>query len=81
MYEVEHKEMFEAIRAGNPINNGVYMARSTMMAIMGRMACYTGQRIESEKALNSSEDLRPEKYEFGDIKIPAVAMPGQTPFA
>lgn len=81
MYEVEHKEMFEAIRAGNPINNGVYMARSTMMAIMGRMACYTGQRIESEKALNSGEDLRPEKYEFGDIKIPTVAMPGQTPFA
>ena len=80
MYDVEHKELFEGIRSGNHINNGVYMAHSTLMAIMGRMACYTGQRIESEKAMNSTEDLRPEKYEFGDVKIPQVAMPGQTPF-
>ena len=25
MYDVEHKELFEAIRAGKPINNGDYM--------------------------------------------------------
>ncbi len=81
MYDVEHKELFEGIRSGNIINNGIYMARSTMMAIMGRMACYTGELIEAEKALQSTEDLRPEKYEFGDVKIPAVAMPGKTKFS
>jgi predicted dehydrogenase len=80
MYDVEHKELFAGIRSGKHINNGIYMARSTLMAIMGRMACYTGQRIESKKAMNSSEDLRPEKYELGDVKIPEVAMPGITPF-
>ena len=33
------------IRAGKPINNGDYMCKSTLMAIMGRMASYTGQEI------------------------------------
>ncbi|MCB1097088.1 MAG: Gfo/Idh/MocA family oxidoreductase, partial [Verrucomicrobiae bacterium] len=36
MYRVEHQELFAGLRSGNIINNGVYMARSTMMAIMGR---------------------------------------------
>src|SRR5690606_33113613 len=39
MYDVEHQELFAAIRAGQPINNGVYMSYSTLMAIMGREAC------------------------------------------
>ena len=50
MYDVEHKELFAGLRSGNHINNGVYMAHSTLMAIMGRMACYTGELIEAEKA-------------------------------
>ena len=80
MYDVEHKELFAGIRAGNYINNGVYMAHSTLMAIMGRMACYTGELIEGEKALNSAESLTPEGYEFGDVEVPKVAMPGTTRF-
>jgi hypothetical protein len=35
MYDVEHQELFAAIRAGKPVNNGVYMARSTMLALLG----------------------------------------------
>ncbi|MCP4194873.1 MAG: Gfo/Idh/MocA family oxidoreductase [Planctomycetaceae bacterium] len=81
MYDVEHKELFAGLRSGNHINNGDYMARSTLMAIMGRMACYTGEVIEGEKALNSTEDLRPESYEFGDVPVPAVPMPGITRFS
>ena len=42
MYQVEHDEMFAAIRAGKPINNGEQAANSTLLAIMGRMAAYTG---------------------------------------
>ncbi len=80
MYDVEHKEFFAGLRSGNHINNGVYMAHSTMMAIMGRMACYTGDLIEAEKAMNSTEDLSPASYEFGDVRIPEVAMPGITKF-
>ena len=50
------------------------------MAIIGRMATYTGQGITWEKALNSREDLSPPKYEFGALPIAAVARPGITKF-
>ena len=46
MYEAEHKWFFAAIRSGETINNGDYMARSTMMAILGRLVDYTGQMID-----------------------------------
>ncbi len=81
MYEEEHREMFAAIRSANPINNGHYMAKSTMMAIMGRMAAYTGQTLTWDQCLNSTEDLTPAKYEWADVSIPGVAMPGLTRFA
>ncbi len=42
-----------------PINNGERMATSTMLAMMGRMAAYTGQEITWDQALNSQEQLAP----------------------
>lgn len=81
MYDVEHKEMYEALRAGKTINNGLYMCYSTMMAIMGRMACYTGQQVSWEEAINSMEDLSPPKYEFGPAPKVEVAVPGVTALA
>jgi predicted dehydrogenase len=80
MYDIEHKELFEAIRSGQTINNGTYMSYSTLLAIMGRMACYTGQEITWDMAMNSQEDLSPAAYEWGDVKIPEVAVPGVTKF-
>ncbi len=81
MYQNEHNELIASIRSGTPINNGDYMTKSTLMAIMGRMATYTGQVITWDMALNSKEDLSPAKYEFGDLPTPPVAMPGITKFA
>lgn len=80
MYQNEHDELFASIRAGKPINNGDYMAKSTLMAIMGRMATYTGQVITWDMALNSREDLTPPRYEFGPLAVRPVAMPGKTKF-
>jgi predicted dehydrogenase len=80
MYQNEHDELFASIRGGKPINNGDYMTKSTLMAIMGRMATYTGQIITWEQSLNSKEDLTPSKYEFGPLPVPPVAMPGITKF-
>jgi hypothetical protein len=80
MYQNEHNELIAAIRAGKPINNGEYMAKSTLMAIMGRMATYTGQEITWEMALNSQEKLGPEKLAFGSYPVPPVARPGETKF-
>jgi len=81
MYDIEHKELFAALRAGHTSNHGTYMSYSTLLAIMGRMACYTGQEVTWDMALNSKEDLSPDKYEWGDVKVPEVAMPGITKFA
>jgi len=70
--------MYAAIRAGTPINNGEYMARSTLLAIMGRIATYTGQEVTWEQALNSKEDLSPPKYEWGPAPAAPIAVPGVT---
>lgn len=79
MYQVEHNELFAAIRSGNPINNGQYMTSSTMMAILGRMATYTGKTITWDEALASQESLAPPAYDWISLEVPPVAMPGRTP--
>jgi predicted dehydrogenase len=81
MYQVEHDEMFAAIRAGKPINNGEQAANSTLLALMGRTAAYTGLVVTPDMILNSKEDLSPPKYEFGPLIAPAVPVPGYTKFA
>lgn len=81
MYQQEHNELIASIRSGSPINDGDFMAKSTLMAIMGRMATYTGQAISWEMAMNSKEDLFPAAQEFGSLPTPAVAIPGQTKFS
>jgi predicted dehydrogenase len=81
MYQIEHDELFRSIRNGQPINNGEYMTKSTLMAIMGRMATYTGREITWQRALNSTEDLTPPRYEFGPLPVVAVPRPGITQFS
>jgi predicted dehydrogenase len=81
MYQVEHDELFAAIRSGKPINNGDYMSKNSLMAIMGRMATYTGQVVTWDMALNSKQDLSPPAYDWS-VKLPdpPVAIPGVTKF-
>src|SRR5262249_37075143 len=57
MYQTEHNELFASIRNGRPINDGDWMAKSTLMAIMGRMATYSGQEITWQQALTSQRRL------------------------
>jgi predicted dehydrogenase len=78
MYQQEHNELFASIRSGNPINNGEYMCKSTLMGILGRMATYTGRVVTWEQALNSRENLSPSRMEFGPLAVAEVAMPGVT---
>jgi predicted dehydrogenase len=81
MYQIEHNELFASIRAGKPINDGVRLAHSTLTAIMGRMAAYTGQEITWDMALNSTESFMPANLAW-DMPLTAVPMslPGQTKF-
>ncbi|HVW01370.1 MAG TPA: Gfo/Idh/MocA family oxidoreductase, partial [Planctomycetaceae bacterium] len=76
LYQVEHDELFASIRQGNPINNGEYMAKSTLLAVMGRMATYTGREITWEEAWKSPERLGPTTYAWGPLETPPVAVPG-----
>ena len=77
MYQTEHDELFASIRNGKPINNGEYMARSTLLAIMGRMAAYTGQEITWEMAMNSKEDLSPIRLRLGRPATRLLASPSR----
>lgn len=85
-YQVEHDRLFEAIRNDRPFNEAENGALSTMTAIMGRMATYTGKVISWNDALKSQLSLAPERYDF-DATPPVVpdaagiypcAVPGVT---
>ena len=58
-YQIEHDKLFASIRNGGVINDAEYGAKSTLTAIMGRMATYTGKEITWEQALNSKHVLVP----------------------
>ena len=49
MYQTEHDTLFSSIRNGEPFNDGERSAHSTMVAILGRMVAYTGQKITLKK--------------------------------
>lgn len=81
MYQTEHDELFASIRSGKPINDGARMAKTTLMALMGRMAAYTGQEIRWDQAMNSQERLGPENVDWNTKVEPRPpAVPGMTKF-
>ena len=74
MYQSEHNDLFASIRNSRPINDGDWMATSTLMAIMGRMACYTGQEVTWDQAMNSAGPVAAQ-LPLG----PGTADPGSRP--
>jgi len=59
-YEVEHVKLFESIRNGGVIADAENGAKSTMSAIIGRMATYSGKVIKWDEAMQSNLDLAPD---------------------
>ncbi len=81
MYQVEHDELFKSIREGKPINDGDRMVNSTMMAIMGRTAAYTGKEITWDQMLNAEEKLVPEISNWDSkVEFRKESTPGATDF-
>lgn len=87
-YQQEHDELFEAIRTGGYIDDTDYGAKTTMTAIMGRMASYSGQMIEWDDAINSDAQLMPydvtsdtpppvlpDENGFYPVPVPGVSEP------
>jgi len=87
-YQVEHDKLFQSIRNNEVINDVEYGAKSTMTAIMGRMATYTGKKITWDQAINSKEMLVPNNLSWNSTPptLPdkngkyLVAIPGKTQF-
>jgi myo-inositol 2-dehydrogenase/D-chiro-inositol 1-dehydrogenase len=75
-YQREHNVLFKAIRSGEPVNNGDYMARSTMVGVMGQISCYTGKEVTWEQ-INKSDFYYPPKPEDcrDDMEPPVKAGP------
>jgi len=75
----QHADQIAAIRQGKRLNEGRRVAESTLTSIMGRMSAYTGRALKFDWAMKASKlDLSPPKYEFGDLPMRPVAVPGTT---
>ncbi len=85
-YQVEHDDLFAAIRNNRPYNEGENGAYSTLTAIMGRMATYSGKEVGWKAAMNSQIDLMPNRFAWDELPkvVPRedgsypVAIPGVT---
>jgi predicted dehydrogenase len=86
-YQTEHDELFAAIAKGEyKFDNAEYGAKSTMTAIMGRMATYSGQVMEWDKLLKSGIGLGPREFAWNAMPpvLPdtngfyPIATPGKT---
>jgi hypothetical protein len=87
-YQIEHDRLFAAIRKGEPLNNGGYMGRSTLVAVMGQISCYTGEEVTWEGISQSEFAYPPPAADCRDDMEPpvrpgpdgsyAVPIPGQT---
>jgi predicted dehydrogenase len=87
-YQVEHDLLFDAIRNDRPYNETERCAKSCFTAIMGRMACESGELINWDEAIASDIALAPDLEKLtwnGDAPVMPdasgkypIAMPGQT---
>ncbi len=77
-YVQEHTNLIAAIRDGKPVNEAKRVAESTLSAIMGREAAYTGQVITWDEIMNSDLDLTPTDWQFGTVAAAPVPQPGIT---
>jgi predicted dehydrogenase len=87
-YQVEHDDLFAAIRSGQEYNEAEYGAHSSMTSVLGRMCAYSGKEIKWDDAINSDISLAPGlasyTYEATAPVLPdangnyPIPVPGQT---
>ncbi len=79
-YKQEHKDLVDSIRAGQPIVELKQTADSSLTAVMGRMAAYTGKRVSWDFVTKQSKlDLFPKELTMeSELPEPKAAVPGKT---
>ncbi len=80
-YVQTHRDMVASIRNKQPINDTESVTESTLTAILGREAAYTGLELTREEVLNADMKLGPDAFEFGAMPAFEVAKPGTTVLA
>ena len=83
-YDQEHIHLVESIRQGKKINQAEDLAYSTLIAILGREAAYTGKALSWDEIYSSSLRYGPDKYELGPLPFYEEGVPpkpGRTPKA
>jgi myo-inositol 2-dehydrogenase / D-chiro-inositol 1-dehydrogenase len=75
-YIQEHTDLINSIRNGKPLNETEHVAHSTLTAILGREAAYTGKSLKWDEVLKSELDLSPPALAFGPNPVRPVPMPG-----
>lgn len=77
-YELEHVDFVNAIRTATPFNEAENTAKSTMIAIMGREAAYTGRAVTWDEMMKSDMRLGPTEYALGPAPVEVkLAVPGK----
>jgi len=70
-YQVEHDDLFKAVRGGDEYSEANYGAMSTMTSILGRMCTYSGKQISMFDALNKGKGIMPEELGW-DVNPPTL---------
>ena len=83
-YVQEHVDLINAIENDTPLNEAHQVADSTMTAILGREASYSGAGVEWDQVLNAKFTYGPElqygdcsKMEFGPFRTLQPPMPSE----
>jgi len=76
-YRREHKDLVDSIVAGKPIVELRQTAESSLMAVMGREAAYTGRTVGWDEITGAKLDLFPHDIAKGAVAKPFVRIPGQ----
>jgi predicted dehydrogenase len=77
-YEQEHTDLIDAIRNGKELNELKNVAESTMTAIFGREAAYSGKELSWDKALDMRRLMDTANLRWdSDVPVTPVPVPGK----
>jgi predicted dehydrogenase len=66
-HQQEHNDLLAAIRRGEKYNEGWFGATSSMTAVLGRMATYSGQVVTWDDAVAKGPDEMPPQFAFDAV--------------
>lgn len=66
-YKQEHVDFVTSIRTSKPLNEAENVAKSTLTAILGRTAAYTGKEVTWDQIMESQDHLGPTEYAMGPL--------------